>query len=578
MATKIKTPEELRSYRWYGAKNIKGFAHRQRFQQMGFRRQDFVGKPVIAIVNTWSEMSTCHFHMRQRAEEVRRGILRAGGFPVELPAMSLGEVMVKPTTMLYRNFLAMEVEELLRSHPIDGAILMGGCDKTTPGLMMGALSANLPCIFIPAGPMLSGRWRGKKVGVGTDTKKFWDAYRAGEIADQDWESLEAAMTRSNGTCNTMGTASTMTSIVDAMGFTLPGASSIPAVDSAHPRMATDAGERIVEMVWEDLKPSQIATEDGFHNALVAYAALGGSTNASIHVLAMAGRAGVDLTWEQMDATARRVPVLTNLMPSGQHLMEDFYYAGGLSALLANVADHLRLDALTIAGKTVGETLQGAEVFDDDVLRSQSNPLNDRPAVARLSGNICPDGAVIKASAATPELLQHTGPAVVFDGYKDLAERIDSPDLNITENSVLVMRNGGSLGAPGMPEWGDQLLPQHLLKRGVRDILRISDARMSGTRDGTIVLHASPESALGGGLALVQDGDLIELDFRNRNLNVLLKDEELAARQKALANTPRQPRFSRGYGVIFENHVLPANQGADFDFLAGDENMQDPEIT
>lgn len=575
MSRKTKTPESLRSYKWYGDETIRGFAHRQRFQQMGFRRQDFEGRPIIGIVNTWSEMSTCHYHMRERAEEVRRGVWKAGGFPVELSALSLGEVMVKPTTMFYRNLLALETEELLRSHPIDGAILMGGCDKTTPGLLMGAFTMNIPSVFVPAGPMLNGNWRGQTVGVGTDTKKYWDELRAGNISNEDWRELEAAMTRSNGTCCTMGTASTMTLITEALGLTIPGASSIPAVDSAHPRMATDAGERIVDMVWEDLKPSLVATPDAFHNAIVTYAALGGSTNATIHLIAMARRTGVEVTLDQMDATAREIPVLANLMPSGRYLMEDFYYAGGLNALLACLKDKLRLNALTISGKTLGESIEGATVHNEDVILPRDKPLNDRPSIAVLYGNICPDGAIIKPSAATAKLLQHTGKAVVFEDYADFSARIDDDDLDVDENSILVLKNGGPVGGPGMAEWGDLQVPKKLLKNGVRDILRISDARMSGTRDGSIILHVAPESAIGGPLSLVQTGDTIEFDFENRALNLQVAEEELERRR---ANwSPPKPAYQRGYGVIFSQHVTQANEGMDFDFLSAPGGALEPDI-
>jgi len=575
MGQNNKNPETLRSYQWFGSKTIRGFAHRQRFQQMGFRRQDFEGRPIIGILNTWSEMSTCHYHMRERANEVRRGVWKAGGFPVELSVMSLGEVMVKPTTMFYRNMLAMETEEVLRSHPVDGAILMGGCDKTTPGLLMGAFTMDIPSIFVPAGPMLNGKWRGKTVGVGTETKKYWDELRAGNITEEDWRELETGMTRSNGTCCTMGTASTMTSITEALGFTIPGASSIPAVDSAHPRMATDAGERVVEMVWEDLKPSQVATVDAFHNAIVCYAALGGSTNATIHLIAMAKRMGVEVTLDQMDQIARDVPVLTNLMPSGKYLMEDFHYAGGLNALLGRLGDKLCLNAITISGRTLGESIEGATVYNDDVILPRDRPLNDRPTMAVLYGNICPNGAVIKPNAGSPELLQHTGPAVVFEDHADFSTRIDDEDLEVDENSILVLKNGGPVGGPGMAEWGDLQVPKKLLKKGVRDILRISDARMSGTRDGTIILHVAPESAIGGPLSLVQTGDTIKFDFANRSLNVDLDEKELERRR---ANwTPPKPVYQRGYGVIFSQHINQANEGMDFDFLSAPGGVLEPDI-
>jgi len=569
-----KTPETLRSFRWYGTEHLRSFAHRQRTMQIGFRRSDFVGRPVIGLINTWSEMSTCHYHLRERAEEIRRGIWRAGGFPVELPAMSLGEVMVKPSTMFYRNFLAMETEELIRSHPIDGVVLMGGCDKTTPALLMGAFSMGLPCIFFPAGPMLNGMWRNQRIGVGTDTKRFWDDLRGDRISKEEWDEIEGAMTRANGTCNTMGTASTMTSIVDAMGLSLIGASSIPAVDSAHPRMATDVGERIVEMVWEDLKPADIVTDRSMRNGLTTWMALGGSTNAAVHLIGMAKRLGLALTLEDMAEAARKVPVIADLMPSGRYLMEDFYYAGGLKALLWRIRDYLDLDALTVEGRTLGEAIEGSEVYSDEVIRPLDKPLSDRPTIAVLRGNLAPDGAVVKPSAASPRLLEHTGPAIVFDGYEDMAARIDDESLSVDENTVFVLRMGGPVAA-GLPEWGDMQIPKKLLRKGVRDVLRVSDARMSGTRDGTCVLHVSPEAAVGGPLALVRDGDLIRVSASEGRLELLVNDDELERRRAAW--TPPPPGYERGYGVMFTKHVMQANEGSDFDFLARPGTVKDPSI-
>ncbi len=569
-----KTPETLRSYRWYGTDHLRSFAHRQRSMQIGFRRKDFVGRPVIGLINTWSEMSTCHYHLRERAEEIRRGIWRAGGFPVELPAMSLGEVMVKPTTMFYRNFLAMETEELIRSHPIDGVVLMGGCDKTTPALLMGAFSMGLPCIFFPAGPMLNGVWRDQRIGVGTDTKRFWDDLRAGRIGKEEWGEIEEAMTRSNGTCNTMGTASTMTSIVDAMGLSLTGSSSIPAVDSAHPRMATDVGERIVEMVWEDLKPADIVTAHTIRNGLVTWMALGGSTNAAVHLIGMAKRLGAALTLDDMAKVARQVPVIADLMPSGRYLMEDFHYAGGLKALLWRIREHLTLDAQTVEGRSLGEAIKGSEVYNDEVIRPLDRPLNDRPAIAVLRGNLAPGGAVVKPSAASPQLLEHTGPAVVFEGYEDMTARIDDESLDVDENTVFVLRMGGPVGA-GLPEWGDMQIPKKLLRKGIRDVVRVSDARMSGTRDGTCVLHVSPEAAVGGPLALIQDGDPIRLSASEGRLELLVEDAELERRRAAWK--PPAPAYERGYGVMFAEHVLQANEGGDFDYLARPGKIKDPSI-
>jgi dihydroxy-acid dehydratase len=572
----MSSPDDLRSRRWFAADDMRGFAHRQRMQQAGLRRTDVVGRPVVAILNTWSELSPCHAHLRERAEAVKRGVLMAGGMPLELPAMSLGEVMVKPTTMLYRNFLAMEAEELLRSHPVDGAVLMGGCDKTTPGLLMGAISMGLPAIFCPAGPMLNDRHQGRTVGAGTHTRMFWDERQAGRIDTDEWVRLESRMTRSPGTCNTMGTASTMTGIAEALGFTLTGASSIPAMDSAHPRMAAACGERIVGMINAGLRPQTFLTRDAFLNAAAVEMALGGSTNAAVHILAMAGRAGVALTLDDLDAVARRVPVLANLFPSGDRLMEDFYYAGGLPALMATLGDaHLNLDATTVTGRTWRDELQGRTVGDAETIRPLHNPVSSLPALAVLRGNLAPDGAVIKPSAATPALLQHRGRAKVFDHPSQLAAAVNDPDLDVDEHTVLVLRNAGPVGAPGMPEWGNLALPKKLLQRGVRDMLRISDARMSGTHYGTCVLHVSPEAAVGGPLALVQDGDEIELDTAGRRLQLLVDDAELARRRAAWA-APAQP-YERGWTRLYQQHVTQAHRGCDFDFLEGTAPTPEPVI-
>jgi len=567
-----------RSQRWYDSQDMRGFAHRQRTQQMGIRREEFLGRPVIGIINTWSEMSPCHIHLRERAQAVKRGVLLAGGYPVELPAMSVGEVMVKPTTMLYRNFLAMETEELLRSHPIDGAVLLGGCDKSTPGLLMGAISMDLPVIYCPAGPMSNGQWRGTKTGAGTHTKKYWDELRAGNITADDWIDLESRMTRSIGTCNTMGTASTMTSIVDAMGLTFTGASSIPAADSGHVRMASACGERIVAMVAEDLKPSTFLTRDSFLNGVVAYMALGGSTNAAIHLIAMAGRAGVSLTLDDLAQAAARIPVCANLFPSGEYLMEDFFFAGGLRAQLAKLSDELDLSARTVEGRTLGEAIAGAECFDDDVIRGAGHPvvpLSRGVTLALLRGNLCPDGAIIKTSAAEPRLLDHTGPALVFDSHAELSASIDQPDLEITEDTVLILRNAGPVGAPGMPEWGNLPIPKKLLAKGVRDMVRISDARMSGTHYGACIVHAAPEAAIGGPLALVRTGDLIRLNVAAGTLDMLVDEAELAHRRAAW-RAPDTP-YQRSYAALYQAHVGQAPQGCDFDFLAGRAPTPEPPI-
>lgn len=565
----------LRSQRWYAARDMRGFAHRQRTQQMGLRREEFLGKPVIGIINTWSEMATCHQHLRSRAEAVKRAVWAAGGYPVELPTFSLGEVMVKPTTMLYRNFLAMECEELLRSHPIDGAVLMGGCDKTAPGLVMGAIAMDIPALFCPAGPMLNGNWRGRKLGAGTHTRKYWDELRSGNITEADWIDLESRMTRSAGTCNTMGTASTMTSILDTLGMTLPGASSIPAADSGHERMAAECGARIVEMVWADRRPSGILARRNFLNGARAFMALGGSTNAAVHLIALARRARVELTLDDLDAAAREVPVLANIFPAGDSLMEDFYYAGGIRALLARIRDRLDLAALNVTGGTLGEALDGAECWDDHVIRTPEAPVTDRPALAVLRGNLAPSGAVVKPSAASPALMRHRGPAVVFANHADLVARIDAPDLPVTAGSVLVLQNAGPKGAPGMPEWGALPIPKRLLAEGVRDMVRISDARMSGTHYGTCVLHVAPESAVGGPLALVRDGDEIELDVDARRLVLHVSEDELAARRAAWS--PPKPKTARGYTALFCQHVTQADQGCDFEILQDGQDQPEPEI-
>jgi dihydroxy-acid dehydratase len=571
-----KKPEELRSHRWYGARDLRSFGHRSRTAQMGYDRSDYAGKPVIAIINTWSDINPCHTHFKVRVEEVKRGIWQAGGFPVELPAMSLSEPIQKPTTMLYRNFLAMETEELLRSYPIDGAVLMGGCDKTTPALLMGAFSMNLPTIYMPAGPMLNGRWRGQTLGSGSDSWKYWDELRAGKITEQDWQEIEDGIARSPGTCMTMGTAATMMSLAEVLGFTLPGASCIPAPDSNHAKMATLTGKRIVDMVWEDLKPSDILTPASFDNAIVTLMTMGGSTNAIIHLVAMAGRAGIALPLERYNEISAKTPVLANIRPSGkQYLMEDFYYAGGLRALLSEVKDLLALDCRTVNGQTLGQNLEGAQIYHDDVIRRRTNPLKGAGGIVVLRGNLAPDGAVIKASAASPELLKHTGRAVVFEDYNDMAARIDRDDLDVDASCVLVLKNGGPLGGPGMPEWGMLPVPKKLVKQGVRDMVRVSDARMSGTSYGTCVLHVAPESYVGGPLAMVQNGDLIALDVEARSISLKISDEEMARRRAAWRQPSR--KFERGYGVIFSRHVKQANEGCDFDFLEGTAPTAEPEI-
>jgi dihydroxy-acid dehydratase len=543
---------------------------------MGYSRSDWEGKPVIAILNTWSELNNCHTHFPQRAAEIKRGIWQAGGFPVEIPVMSLSETFMKPSAMLYRNLLALETEEVLRSQPIDGCVLMGGCDKTTPALIMGATSANIPAIYVPAGPMLKGNFAGTTLGSGTDAWKYWAERCAGNLDDCAWRGIEDGIARSPGHCMTMGTASTMTAIAETLGLTLPGASSIPAVHSAHSRMATDSGRRIVEMAWEDLKPCDILTAAAFDNAVAVDMALGGSTNAIIHLIAMAGRAGIKLPLERFDEISHRAPVIANIRPSGDYLMEDFYDAGGLRALLDRIRGLLDLGCRTINGQTLGQNIEGAKVCDEKVILPLDRPLSRAGATFVLRGNLAPDGCVIKPTCAEPRLLKHVGPAVVFRDYPDLKKRIDDEALNVTADSVLVLQNAGPLGAPGMPEWGMLPIPNKLLRQGVRDMVRISDARMSGTSYGTCILHVSPESALGGPLALVQDGDMIELDVQARRLNLQVSEKELARRRETWR--PQEKHFDRGYGLLFSLECTQAHEGCDFKFLhATGKTPPEPQI-
>ncbi|MFD9963596.1 L-arabinonate dehydratase [Amycolatopsis sp. NPDC058986] len=561
----MKTPEELRSHRWFGGGDLRGFSHRARARQLGYSPGEHLGKPVIGVLNTWSDINPCHMHLRERAEQVKRGVWQAGGFPLEFPVATLSETYQKPTPMLYRNLLAMETEEILRSYPIDGAVLMGGCDKTTPALLMGAASAGLPAIFVPAGPMLRGHWRDEVLGSGTDMWRYWDDRRAGLIGDEELSELERGLARSPGHCMTMGTASTMTSAAEVLGLTLPGAASIPAVDSAHHRMAAASGARIVEMVWEDLTIGRVLDERAYADAVTTVLALGGSTNAVIHLIAMAGRSRIPLSLNDFDVIARRTPVLANIRPGGAWLMEDFYYAGGLPALLSRLTDLLHLDRVTVTGRTLGETLATARVHNDDVIRPRDNPIAPEGGVAVLRGNLAPSGAVIKHIAAEAHLLTHTGSAVVFEDYADLKRRINDPGLDVTADSVLVLRGSGPLGGPGMPEYGMLPIPDRLLAGGVRDMVRISDARMSGTSYGACVLHVAPESAAGGPLALVRDGDRITLDVPARTLRLEVDDAELDRRRAAW--TAPEPSYERGYGALYAQHVTQADKGCDFDFLA-----------
>lgn len=570
-----RNPASLRSARWFAPDDLRSFGHRSRMKQMGLGDEDFRDKPIVAILNTWSDLNTCHSHFRQRAEDVRRGILQAGGFPVEVPVMSLGEMLMKPTTMLYRNLLAMETEEVLRCHPIDAAVLMGGCDKTVPGLLMGALSADLPAIFLPAGPMLKGRWKNETLGSGSDVWKYWAERSAGNLCDGDWGELENCIARSAGTCMTMGTASTMACIAEALGMTLPGAACTPAVMAEHARLGSATGRRAVELAWEQLKPSHIVSQQAIDNAITTQLTIGGSTNAIVHIIAMAGRAGLTASLDRFDELSRSVPVLADLRPAGRYLMEDLYEAGGLGALLNQLPDLLHLDCLTVSGQSLGEQIAGQTALNADVIRPRSNPVSASGGTYVLRGNLAPDGCVIKTIAADPKLLQHRGRALVFDNYPALKQAIDDPALQVTADSVIVLRSAGPIGAPGFPEWGMLPIPKKLLQAGVRDMVRISDARMSGTSYGTCVLHVSPESHVGGPLALVRTGDEIELDVQQRRIHWHVDAQEIAVRRAAW--TPPDAKWQRGYQALFAQHVTQAHEGCDFDFLSGRSPGCEPDI-
>ena len=564
-----KSPDKLRSARWFAPDDLRSFGHRSRMMQLGLAEEDFMGKPIIGVLNTWSEINSCHSHFRERAADVKRGVAQAGGLGVELPSLSVDESFTKPTSMLYRNMLAMETEEMIRSHPFDGVVLMGGCDKTTPGLVMGAISAGVPFIYLPAGPMLRGNYAGKILGSGSDAWKYWDERRAGNITDEEWLGFQGGIARSAGTCMTMGTASTMTAITDAMGLTLPGASSIPAVDSGHQRMAAACGRRIVAMVWEELGPEKIITDASVRNAAIVAMATGCSTNAVVHLIAMARRAGVDLTLDDLDALGRVTPLIANVRPSGKdYLMEDFYYAGGLRALMRQIEERLDTSAMTVTGKSLGENLKGAQVYNDDVIRPLSNPVYAEGSLAVLRGNLAPSGAVIKPAACDPKYWVHEGPALVFDSYPEMKKAVDDETLDVTPDTVMVLRNAGPQGGPGFPEWGMLPIPKALIKQGHRDMLRISDARMSGTSYGACVLHVAPESFVGGPLALLRTGDIVRLDVPNRRIDMLVDEAELE-RRRAAWRAP-EPRFERGWGYLFQRHVGQADEGCDFDFLTRDK--------
>ncbi|MEA1672466.1 IlvD/Edd family dehydratase [Nitrospirillum sp. BR 11163] len=558
----------LRSAHSYGKLDRDGFIHRSWMKNQGLPGDVFDGRPVIGICNTWSELTPCNSHLREVAEHVKRGVWEAGGLPVEFPAMSLGETQMRPTAMLFRNLLAMEVEELIRGNPIDGVVLLGGCDKTTPGQIMGAASVDLPTMVISSGPMLNGKYRGKDIGSGTDVWKFSEAVRAGEMTLKDFMGAEAGMSRSPGTCMTMGTASTMACLIEAMGLSLPFNGTLPAMDARRRAMAHETGRRIVAMVKDDVKPSHILTRAAFENAIRVHAAIGGSTNAVVHLLALAGRVGVELSLEDFDALSADIPLLVDLQPSGRYLMEDFHYAGALPGLMTKIKDKLNLDAVTVGGMTIGDIVAEGEVYNDEVIRPMANPVKPVSGIWVLRGNLAPDGAVMKPNAASPELLTHRGRAVVFDTIEDFKARIDDPALEVDETSMLVLRGCGPKGYPGMPEVGNMPLPPKLLAKGVKDMVRISDARMSGTAFGTVVLHVAPESTAGGPLALVRTGDEIELNGPNRSLSLLVDEAELARRRAELAARPAAPIPARGYYRLHVEHVMQADKGCDLDFLVG----------
>ena len=560
--------KKFRSSESYGKLDKDGFIHRSWMKNQGLPNHVFDGRPVIGICNTWSELTPCNAHLRELAEYVKRGVWEAGGLPLEFPVMSLGETQMRPTAMLYRNLLAMEVEESIRGNPIDGVVLLGGCDKTTPGQLMGAASVNLPAIVVSSGPMLNGKYRGSDIGSGTDVWKFSESVRAGLIPAAQMHEAEYGMSRSRGTCMTMGTASSVACLIEAMGLSLPYNSSFPAVDAGRQRIAHLSGAKIVELVEQDITLDKLVTKESMENAIMVNTAIGGSTNSVMHLLAIAGRLGLDISLDDFDRLSRDIPLLVNLMPSGEYLMEDFHYAGGLPVVLKYLADKLHLNTQTVTGGSLKHFSENAECFNSEVIRSCDNPVSPDSGIWVLKGNICPNGAVLKISAATPSLLKHKGKAVVFDSIEDYKERIDSPDLDVDENSVLILRGCGPKGYPGMPEVGNMQIPKKLLKRGVSDMIRISDARMSGTAFGTVVLHVSPESEDNGPLSIIRDGDLISLDARNRTLNVELSSEEYDARMNQLKGQPKRNKYQRGYAKMYIDSVMQADKGADLDFLVG----------
>lgn len=563
---KERPTSNLRSAQWFEGNGIGNFVARSWTKNQGYPAHLYQGRPVIGICNTWSDLTPCNGHFRLLAEMVKRGVYEAGGFPLEFPVMSLGEALMRPTTMLFRNLASMDVEETIRANPLDGVVLLTGCDKTTPSTIMGACSVDLPTIVVSGGAMLNGKFRGRDIGSGTDVWKFNDDLRAGVMTPDEYSEAEACMSRSDGNCMTMGTAATMACMVEALGLTIPGGAAIPAADARRKRLAHLAGNRIVQMVQEDLRLSKVLSPKSLENAIMVNAAVGGSTNLVVHLLAIAGRLGIPLALEDFDRLGSHLPLLVNLMPSGEFLMEDFYYAGGLPVVIQELKKHLHLDALTVMGKTQGEVTAGAKCYDRQVIASIDEPFKLEVGIAVLRGNLAEDGAIIKPSAASPHLMKHRGPAVVFEDIEDYHARVDDPDLAVDENSVMVLKGVGPRGYPGMPEVGNMSLPKKLLERGIRDVVRISDGRMSGTAFGTVVLHVAPESAIGGTLALVQNGDMIELDVANRSLHLAVAESELARRRAAWRPLP--PRAERGYVSMYINHVMQANTGVDLDFLVG----------
>ena len=553
-----------RSRAWFDTPELYGWLRQAAFRAEGFGAPGYEGRPIIGICNSWSELTHCNAHLRQLAEAVKRGVWQAGGFPLEFPVMSLGEYNMRPTTMLYRNLMSMDVEESITANPLDGVVLLAGCDKTTPAMLMGAASADVPAIMVTGGPQLKGNWRGEELGSCTDCRRYHQELRAERITEEDWAELQSCIVRSPGHCMVMGTASTMAAICEALGMALPGNAAIPAVDSRRQQLSEAAGRQIVRLVEQGLRPSDVMTPAAFENAIRTLHAVGGSTNAIVHLAAIAGRVGIDLPLSRFDELSRTTPFILNLKPSGEFLMEDFYYAGGVPALLNALSPLLNLETQTVTGDSLGANIAGAQSHNPALIRSLDEPLDAEGGLAVLNGSLAPDGAIIKPTAASPELLRHRGRAVVFEDHDDMDRRIDDPDLDVRPDDVLVMRNAGPLGGPGMPEWGFLPLPKKLLQQGVRDMVRISDARMSGTAFGTVVVHATPESAAGGPLAAVRNGDVIELNVPGRRLDLMVEPNEIARRLAAQARPPAP--YRRGYGWLFAQHIQQADKGCDFDFL------------